>query len=252
MKKLIYWIVGLLIGLFGFIAGALIRQPQINKLKEQVKLLQKDNRRLLALVNGQQQEYQKLLVEHKALKALQFRKKAKSKERLEENLTMQYAIRAYLVLLLKSGRHGQKMEKAEVVFFNAFEKVINGKKLSTSDKVKIRDYIMEHHKADIKALRECEIAPVLQELNDAPEVPKVIYCQVRLGRKKTQYYITDDETVVAGSIVYVLGKKNSMNAVEVVSVEKYAEDDVPEPIEKTPRIIRKCHEDELLLPEGKK
>ena len=252
MKKLIYWIVGLLIGLFGFIAGALICQPQINKLKEQVKLLQKDNRRLLALVNGQQQEYQNLLVEHKALKALQFRKKAKSKERLEENLTMQYAIRAYLVLLLKSGRHGQKMEKAEVVFFNAFEKVINGKKLSTSDKVKIRDYIMEHHKADIKALRECEIAPVLQELNDAPEVPKVIYCQVRLGRKKTQYYITDDETVVAGSIVYVLGKKNSMNAVEVVSVEKYAEDDVPEPIEKTPRIIRKCHEDELLLPEGKK
>lgn len=252
MKKLIYWIGGLLIGLFCFIAGALIRQPQINKLKEQVKLLQKDNRRLLALVNGQQQEYQNLLVEHKALKALQFRKKAKSKERLEENLTMQYAIRAYLVLLLKSGRHGQKMEKAEVVFFNAFEKVINGKKLSTSDKVKIRDYIMEHHKADIKALRECEIAPVLQELNDVPEVPKVIYCQVRLGRKKTQYYITDDETVVAGSIVYVLGKKNSMNAVEVVSVEKYAEDDVPEPIEKTPRIIRKCPEDELLLPEGKK
>ena len=45
MKKLIYWIIGLLIGLFGFIAGALIRQPQINKLKEQVKLLQKDNRR---------------------------------------------------------------------------------------------------------------------------------------------------------------------------------------------------------------
>ena len=136
MKKAIYWILGLLIGLFGFITGALIRQPQINKLKEQVKLLQKDNRRLLALINGQQQEYQNLLVEHKALKALQFRKKAKSKERLEENLIMQYAIRAYLVLLLKSGRHGQKMEKVEIVFFNAFEKAINGKNLSTGDKVK--------------------------------------------------------------------------------------------------------------------
>lgn len=52
--------------------------------------------------------------------------------------------------------------------------------------------------------------------------------------------------------MYVLGKKNSMNAVEVVSVEKYAEDDVPEPIEKTPHIIRKCPEEELLLPEGRK
>ena len=93
---------------------------------------------------------------------------------------------------------------------------------------------------------------LLKELNDVPEVPKVIYCRLMIGRKKTQYYITDDETIAAGDIVYVLGKKNTMNAVEVVSVEKYAEDEVPEPIEKTPHIIRKCHEEELLLPEGKK
>ena len=247
MKKALYWILGLLIGLFGFITGALIRQPHINRLKEQVKLLQKDNRRLLTLINDQRQEYQNLLVEHKALKALQFRKKAKSKERLEENLVMQYAIRAYLVLLIKSGRHGQKMEKSEIVFFNSFEKALNGKVLSASDKVIIRDYIMEHHRSDIKALRECEIAPVMKELNEAPDVPKIIYCSVKIGRKKIQYYITDDETVVAGDIVYVLGKKNTMNAVEVVSVEKYAEDDVPESINKTPRIVRKCREEELLV-----
>lgn len=252
MKKALYGVIGSLLTLVGFLTGFLIRQPQVNKLKKQIELLQKDNRRLLAMIAGQQQDFQKLLVEHKALKALQFRKKSQSKEKLTENLVMQYAIREYLMLLLKCGRHGQKLEKNENVFFNAFEKAINGKKLSTGDKVKIRDYIMDHHSAEIKALRECEIAPVLKELNDVPEVPKVIYCRLLIGRKKTQYYITDDETIAAGDIVYVLGKKNTMNAVEVVSVEKYAEDEVPEPIERTPHIIRKCREEELLLPEGTK
>lgn len=251
MKKAIYWIIGGLLSAGGFLLGFLIRQPQVNKLKKQIELLQKDNRRLIAKITCQQQDFQKLLVEHKALKALQFRKKAQSKEKLTENLVMQYAIREYLVLLLKCGRHGQQLEKAEIVFFHAFEKAINGKKLSTGDKVKIRDYIMDHHGADIIALRECEITPVLEELNGAPEVPKVIFCRVKMGRKKTQYYITDDETIVAGDIVFVLGKKNTMNAVEVVAVDRFAENDVPDPIDKTPRIIRKCREEELLLPEGK-
>lgn len=42
-----------------------------------------------------------------------------------------------------------------------------------------------------------------------------------------------------------------MDAVEVVAVDRFAEDNVPEPIDKTPRIIRKCREEDLLFPEGK-
>ena len=41
MKKAIYWIIGGLIALGSFLLGFLIRQPQINKLKKQVELLQK-------------------------------------------------------------------------------------------------------------------------------------------------------------------------------------------------------------------
>lgn len=82
---------------------------------------------------------------------------------MTENLVMQYAIRAYLTLLLKSGRYDKKLEKDEIVFFKAFEKVIDGKKLSTGDKVKIRDYIMEHHGREIKQLKECEYTAVMAE-----------------------------------------------------------------------------------------
>jgi hypothetical protein len=77
---------------------------------------------------------------------------------------MQYAIKDYLVLLIKCGRNGEKMDKKEIVFFKSFEKVIDGKGLSASDKVKIRDYIMAQHGEDIKKLRECEYAHVLADL----------------------------------------------------------------------------------------
>ena len=168
MKKITYGIIGFFLMLGGFLTGFLIRQPKINKLKKQVELLQKDNRKLIEMITNKQQIYQELLIQHKALKALQFRKKSEIKEQMTENLVMQYAIRAYLTLLMKSGRYDKKLDKDEVVFFKAFEKVIDGKKLSTSDKVKIRDYIMEHHGHEIKQLKQCEYAVVMAELQNNP------------------------------------------------------------------------------------
>ena len=164
MKKIAYWLLGGLIAIASFLTGFLIRQPKINKLKKQIELLQKDNRKLIEMITDKQQNYQELLVQHKALKALQFRKKSAIKEQMQENLVMQYAIKVYLTLLLKNGRYEKLLEKDEIIFFKAFEKVIDGKKLSTSDKVKIRDYIMELYGHEIKQLRECEYASVLDEL----------------------------------------------------------------------------------------
>ena len=166
MKKIVYWLLGGLIAIFSFLTGFLIRQPKINKLRKQVELLQKDNRKLIVMITDKQQNYQELLIQHKALKALQFRKKSAIKEQMIENLVMQYAIKAYLTLLLKNGRYEKPLEKDEIVFFKAFEKVVDGKKISTSDKVKIRDYIMEHYSCEIKQLKECDYVPVLNELQN--------------------------------------------------------------------------------------
>lgn len=164
MKKIVYWLLGVLIAITSFLTGFLIRQPKINKLKKQIELLQKDNRKLIEMITDKQQNYQELLIQHKALKALQFRKKSAIKEQMTENLVIQYAIKEYLTLLLKNGRYEKLLEKDEIIFFEAFEKVIDGKKLSASDKVKIRDYVMELYGREIKQLRECDYAPVLDEL----------------------------------------------------------------------------------------
>lgn len=165
MKKLVYAIIAALIAIGSFLTGFLIRQPKINKLKKQIEMLQQDNSKLLNLIDESRQNYQELLIQHKALKALQFRKKSALKEQITETLVMQYAIKEYLMLLLKSGKYNNELEKSEIIFFNAFEKLIDGKKISTSDKVKIRDYITEKYKTEIKHLKECEYTPVIDDLN---------------------------------------------------------------------------------------
>lgn len=165
MKKLVYAIIAALIAIGSFLTGFLIRQPKINKLKKQIEMLQQDNSKLLNLIEESRQKYQELLIQHKALKALQFRKKSALKEHITETLVMQYAIKEYLTLLLKSGKYNNELEKSEIIFFNAFEKFIDGKKVSTSDKVKIRDYITEKYKTEIKHLKECEYSLVIDDLN---------------------------------------------------------------------------------------
>ena len=170
MKKLVYWILGGLLAAGSFLFGFLIRQPKINKLKKQMELLQKDSSRLQELCQSQQDDFRNLLLQHKALKAFNFRKKANSKDKLQENLILQYAIRDYLELLVKRVKHEQELSKDEITFFNASENVIEGKKLTTNNKVKIRDFVLERHSTDIKGLQECDYTPILQKMKSCENV----------------------------------------------------------------------------------
>lgn len=244
MKKALYWIVGGLIAVFSFLLGFLIRQPQINKLKKQVELLQKDNSKLIALIENKQNEFKELLLQHKALKALQHRKRAASKELLAENLVMQYAIREYLSLLLKRVKYEQELTKEEILFFDSFEKVIDGKKLSTADKVKIRDHIMAQYSMEIKKHIPCEYAEVLDELDP----PKYLFCAVRTEKMLKYYLMNDEDCVQVGDHVYISTGKDSMMAVEVVAVKKYRAQDTPVPIKKAEHIIRKLEPSDFDLP----
>ena len=77
---------------------------------------------------------------------------------------MQYAIKEYLELLVKRVKHEQELCKDEIAFFNASENLIEGKKLSTSNKVKIRDFILERYYTDINGLRECDHTLILDQI----------------------------------------------------------------------------------------
>lgn len=166
MKKPLCWIIGGLSAISIFLFGFLIRQPQINKLRKQVELLHKDNSRLLKLCKTLQNDYRELFIQHKSLKVYQLMKKNASMEKLKENLIMQYALNSYMELLRKRVKYEQELTKSEIVFFNAIENFIDGKKLSTGDKIKIRDFILGRYSDEINSLRECDYKAILQELDN--------------------------------------------------------------------------------------
>ena len=167
MKRILYWIITSLAAIGMFFTGFLWRQPKINKLKKQIESLQKDNGKLLDICQNQQTKFRELLVQHKALKAFNFKKKAKSESQLHETLVMQYALKEYIAILLKRVKYQQELEKEEIRFFNIMEKFIDGKKITTTDKVNMTDFVVSKHKSDIKKLKECDFDLIMNELQTA-------------------------------------------------------------------------------------
>lgn len=78
-----------------------------------------------------------------------------------------------------------------------------------------------------------------------------IYCSVEFYEGyKSYYYITDDDSIEVGDYVVIpVGKDNRHSVAEVVKVEFFAEENVPLPLEKTKRIIRKCTDDDFDPPQ---
>ena len=78
-----------------------------------------------------------------------------------------------------------------------------------------------------------------------------IFCSVTFDDGyKSYYYLTDDDSIEVGDFVLVpAGKDNHEAVVEVVNIEYFSEENVPLPIEKTKRIIRKCTDEDFELPD---
>lgn len=253
MKRLLYIFAAIGVAIASFLTGFLIRQPKMNKLKKQVETLQRDNHRLVTLCQTHKQKFQELLIQQKALKAFQFRKKATNKEQMAECLTMQYAIFEYVNVLMKRVKYNQELTKEEIRFFNAFEKAIDGKPLSASDKVIVTEFVKATHAVEIREMRECDYAEMMQELAAQPEQPKLIFCAVKLDpRKDPEYYLTEDSSIVVGDMIVVpAGRKKEAKAA-VINIERCDEDTAPVPVKKAQHVIRKCSREKLELPVPKR
>lgn len=76
-----------------------------------------------------------------------------------------------------------------------------------------------------------------------------IYCSVVFDEgQKSYYYLTEDDSIEVGDFVLVpVGKDNHEAVVEVVNIEYFSEENIPLPIEKTKKIIRKCKAEDFEL-----
>lgn len=79
-----------------------------------------------------------------------------------------------------------------------------------------------------------------------------IFCSVTFDEGyKSYYYLTEDDSIEVGDFVLVpAGKDNHEAVVEVVNIEYFSKENVPFPIEKTKRIIRKCKDEDFNLPQS--
>mgnify|MGYP000844408995 CR=1 FL=1 len=100
----------------------------------------------------------------------------------------------------------------------------------------------------VKSIFECTATYPLGEILNPLNYEKVrrrsteyIYCSVEFENGyKSYYYLTDDDSIEVGNLVVVpVGSDNHEMIVEVVNVEYFSVNNVPIPIEKTKRIIRK-------------
>lgn len=168
MKKVIEWLLLTLILLIVFFTGFLVRQPKINKLKKQIETLQKQLSSLQDKMVGYQTSFDNLLLQYKGLKVIQLKKKAEMKGLLEENLVLQYGMKAYLNLLLNRVKNDKKLDKEELAFYNAFDSVIEGKKVSTNEFKTVKSYVISRYHTEIQSLTNCDFSlefKMLEEYN---------------------------------------------------------------------------------------
>lgn len=148
----------------GFVLGGLVRQPEINDLKNQVKQLKKQQEHLVQVVNAQNDEIRDLLNRYHALKVYQVFQRSDMKAQLRNSLVFQYATADYLRLMVSCIESETKPSDAETAFYCAFTKMLSGRGLSDAEMAAVKDYVVPRHKEEIGALVPCDTDSALEAL----------------------------------------------------------------------------------------
>lgn len=168
-QLLIKIMIGTLSGLGGFIIGALSRQPGINKLRKQITKLQREVILLEELCAEQSKQIRELLFKYKILKIYQFTARHEAKNGIRGVLIYQYGVKDYLELLIKSANGEKEMDKADILFYNIFDKIIEGKKVSLREKDTVKKYISYKHKWGLWRMKECDLNQTIEEMSNFTE-----------------------------------------------------------------------------------
>lgn len=165
MNDKVMMAIGAALGLGGGVGmGLLLRQPEINKLHKQVKMLQGDVERLQAVVEEQDQEIAQLIVEYKAVSVIHFFQRSAMKEEIEDKLLNQYAAADYLRLLLDCVNGDYKMEPDDVRFYKSFGRMLNNEPIDYDDKEFVKEYVRVRHSGQIRRLEICDTENVFEEI----------------------------------------------------------------------------------------
>lgn len=177
-QKLIAAVSALIGSAVGFAGGLLFRQPEINRLHDQIKKLQANVDQLQGIVEEQNNEIELLITRYNSLGFFQFTERKELKERLEEELFGQYAVADYVNLLITCVNGDYEMDADDIKFYKGFGKILGNKVISYQEKQFVRSYVMKRHGREISALQECKPDAILQQLrsyNKEPDKKRLLF-----------------------------------------------------------------------------
>ncbi len=179
--KLLVPLTAALTGGFGLGVGMLLRQPEINELQSQVKLLQGKIGELEETARVQNDEIEGLLAQYQGLKAWHLVRKSELREQIGESLMLQYALADYLSLLADRLESHRDYTEEEVAFYSAFTAVLDGEEPGVERMEDIKKYVNARHCESIKALEPCAISGQIDRIKNCdvgggssfPQLPKI-------------------------------------------------------------------------------
>lgn len=170
-----------LIGLTGGgLLGALSRQPEINRLKEQVRKLQAEVDRLNRLISEQDRQIQGLRMKYDVLRGKSIMEEAKAKGQLKGAIMYSYCLKEYLDInfkVLSTKQEGDTQRQLaltdqEYAFFEGFGQVLRGavadERQEKVKRVLIREYIRSKYSSEIDNLIECNLNLAMARIEGLP------------------------------------------------------------------------------------
>ncbi len=151
----------------GTILGCIIRQPEINNLKGQLRALQKDNSEIKKLMIQQQDALQKLIAEQAKVKLFQIPKKKKIDDRIRGVIWEGYLYKEYVDLLCKAVHSGGNdcFSEEEKQTFELATRQVEGKTLTKEEYDVLRDYICFKYKKEIYKKRDVGILEYVKHVH---------------------------------------------------------------------------------------
>ncbi|WP_316569271.1 hypothetical protein [Neobacillus sp. YIM B06451] len=144
------FLIPIIAGVGGVILGALSRQPEVNRLKNQVKTLQAEIQRLQRVIKEQDRQIKELKVRYSTLKAYHFIEKSKHKSKIKGAIMFQYCFKEYMDLLIMQARSSKnQLTEEELYFFNIFERMTNNTEITIEEKMFLRGYIRDKYSFQI-------------------------------------------------------------------------------------------------------
>jgi hypothetical protein len=135
----------------GSIIGALSRQPEINRLKKQVSLLQAEISRIQGLIVEQSRQISELKIRYNVIKGYNFLLRSKFEGSIKGHIINQYAFREY-VAISKTKLNGVELDEKSKSFFGLYDKLITGGNLEFKEFSFLKNYLIDKYEIQIKQL----------------------------------------------------------------------------------------------------